>query len=361
MKTNPKVFISYAHSTEEFSNRILEFSNKLRDLGIDAIIDQYEESPPEGWPRWMENEIRASDYVLVVCTKTYLNKINSFDNKEGKGVNWEINIVYQHIYDCYSNNTKFIPIIFKDSTIDEVPTPLKSATFYFPDEQKSFTKLLNRLRGIPNTEKPPLGEYMQLPAKERRAMFITSVIDLEAWNKADWRGAGFMLSPDSKELPILVLPFKNEIYARKIFTDWITRFGDIDKFDDIRIAIIEGEILDEPKGYTIHISSNIIGYAKRMPNIKLLLEEQLFVDISRIQRAEPRDNFKMLNMFKSCYNSHKKYLLIPGIYDESKEKLKPIFELAIRKKELIFKNAKDIKENDIDSVVIAKNMPWKKR
>jgi len=30
-----------------------EFSNSLRKEGIDTILDQYEESPLEGWARWI--------------------------------------------------------------------------------------------------------------------------------------------------------------------------------------------------------------------------------------------------------------------------------------------------------------------
>ena len=82
-----------------------------------------EESPPEGWPRWMEKEIRNSEYVLVICTKAYSSKIYETEHTMGKGVNWEIGIVYQHIYDCYSNNTKFIPIIFDNESTDDIPTP----------------------------------------------------------------------------------------------------------------------------------------------------------------------------------------------------------------------------------------------
>ncbi|WP_455810073.1 SEFIR domain-containing protein [Clostridium butyricum] len=44
----PKVFISYAHDTEQFADKVLEFSNTLRSYNIDANIDQYEECPPEG-------------------------------------------------------------------------------------------------------------------------------------------------------------------------------------------------------------------------------------------------------------------------------------------------------------------------
>ncbi len=54
VEKNPVVFISYTHDSDEHLDRVLEFSNKLRAEGIDAVLDQYEESPPEGWPRWID-------------------------------------------------------------------------------------------------------------------------------------------------------------------------------------------------------------------------------------------------------------------------------------------------------------------
>lgn len=74
MSENPKVFISYSHESADFEEKVLEFSKKLRSEGIDASIDLYEEAPSEGWPRWMENQIRESDYVLVLCSKSYYDK-----------------------------------------------------------------------------------------------------------------------------------------------------------------------------------------------------------------------------------------------------------------------------------------------
>ena len=52
------VFISYSHDSDDFCDKILKFSNEFRNFGIDANIDQYEDAPPEGWPRWMESQIR---------------------------------------------------------------------------------------------------------------------------------------------------------------------------------------------------------------------------------------------------------------------------------------------------------------
>ena len=66
----PKVFISYSHDSPEHAGRVLELSDRLRQDGIDSHIDQYEVSPPEGWPRWMVNKVEWADFVLVVCTET---------------------------------------------------------------------------------------------------------------------------------------------------------------------------------------------------------------------------------------------------------------------------------------------------
>jgi len=61
----PKVFISYAHDSDEQKNRILTLSDRLRTKGVDCRIDQYEEAPPEGWPQWMEDRITDAEFVLV--------------------------------------------------------------------------------------------------------------------------------------------------------------------------------------------------------------------------------------------------------------------------------------------------------
>ena len=88
----PTVFISYSHDSEEHQDRVLKFSNKLREEGIDCSIDQYEDSPAEGWPKWMDRSVKKSDFVLVVCTKTYYDRVmgedeNGMGIKMGKHIN----------------------------------------------------------------------------------------------------------------------------------------------------------------------------------------------------------------------------------------------------------------------------------
>ena len=68
MPQTEEVFISYAHDTPENAQKVLELSNRLRSEGVDCVLDQYEEAPPEGWPRWMDKKIRDAKFVLMICT-----------------------------------------------------------------------------------------------------------------------------------------------------------------------------------------------------------------------------------------------------------------------------------------------------
>ena len=87
----PKVFISYSHDSETFSDRVLQLAEKLRDDGLDAQIDQYVEGTPEkGWPRWMLDQLDRSDFVLVVCTQTYYGRFRGRGEPDrGHGADWE--------------------------------------------------------------------------------------------------------------------------------------------------------------------------------------------------------------------------------------------------------------------------------
>ena len=42
----PKVLISYSHDSPEHAQHVLELANRLREDGIDCIIDQYVVVPP---------------------------------------------------------------------------------------------------------------------------------------------------------------------------------------------------------------------------------------------------------------------------------------------------------------------------
>jgi SEFIR domain len=86
----PRVFISYSHDSDQHRDRVLDLADRLRADGIDAIIDQYVQSPSEGWPGWCRAQIEQAEFVLMVCTQVYLRRV---DHKEpaGRGTRKEPN------------------------------------------------------------------------------------------------------------------------------------------------------------------------------------------------------------------------------------------------------------------------------
>ena len=86
-----EAFISYSHENAEHMQRVLGFCNRLRSDGIDAVIDQYFESPAEGWPRWLERNLREADYVLMICSEHYAERVEQPDDTGlGRGVRWKV-------------------------------------------------------------------------------------------------------------------------------------------------------------------------------------------------------------------------------------------------------------------------------
>ena len=71
----PKILISYSHDSREHEQRVLELANCLRGGRFRLRLDQYVVAPAEGWPRWMDKQIRDSAFVVMVCTETYYQRV----------------------------------------------------------------------------------------------------------------------------------------------------------------------------------------------------------------------------------------------------------------------------------------------
>jgi len=177
--TTPTVFISYSHDSAEHADRILDFANQLVQDGIDVVLDQYESSPPEGWPRWMDKHIRSADFVLMVCTETYFRRVMG-DEKPGAGlgVKWEGNLIYQHIYNAGTTDTRFISVLFEHGQVEHIPTPLQGATYYHIDTSDGYEECYRRMTNQPRIKKPELGKLRTLPPRERKPDYLGIKISL---------------------------------------------------------------------------------------------------------------------------------------------------------------------------------------
>ena len=134
----PKVFMSYTLDSPEHAERVLTLANRLRGDGVDCVLDQYETSPSEGWPRWMDRQLRDADAVLVVCNRSYYLRVMGEETPGvGLGVRWEGNLIYQYLYDAGADNSRFIPVLLGTAEPADIPTPLRNASATAPTPTKA--------------------------------------------------------------------------------------------------------------------------------------------------------------------------------------------------------------------------------
>jgi hypothetical protein len=102
----PRVFISYSHDSADHKKWVLDFATTLRSRGVDAVLDQWDLRPGDDLPEFMEQNLVAADYAVMVCTRRYVRKANAGEG----GVGYEKMIMTSSSLTKISAN-KVIPII----------------------------------------------------------------------------------------------------------------------------------------------------------------------------------------------------------------------------------------------------------
>ncbi len=151
----PRVFISYSHDSAEHKGWVLEFATTLRNRGVDAVLDQWGLKPGDDLPHFMETELAQCDYIIMVCTETYVAKANAGEG----GVGYKKMIATSSLLTKIDDN-KIIPIV-RQSSAPTLPTFLKSKIYInFSNDSEveySLDELLRTILDAPLFEKPKIG------------------------------------------------------------------------------------------------------------------------------------------------------------------------------------------------------------
>ncbi len=161
----PRVFITFSHGYAAHDDLVLSLSERLRQGGIDTILDLYEKgTPAEGWPRWMLNQFDEADFVLLVCTETYYRRFRGHEvSGKGKGADWEGAIITQNIYDTRSVTTKFVPVLFDAADQAFIPEPVRGRNFYVLTSEDAYLELYDVLLLQAGIAPSPIGEPKRKP------------------------------------------------------------------------------------------------------------------------------------------------------------------------------------------------------
>ncbi len=162
----PRAFVSYSHDSSDHKKWILDFATTLRNRGVDAVLDQWDLKPGDDLPHFMETQLEAADYVLMICTEKYIEKANAGEG----GVGYEKMIMTSSLLSKI-DSSKVIPIIRQAGT-DYRPTFLKSKLYINfsndSDLEYSLDDLLRTMLNAPLYEKPKIGESPFKPMEGAR-------------------------------------------------------------------------------------------------------------------------------------------------------------------------------------------------
>ena len=110
----------------------------------------------------MDRNIRDADFVLMVCTATYLRRVMSEEEPGlGLGVRWEGKLIYNRIYHDKPSGSRFIPILLPGSEPALIPTPVLGHNRYeiasFSRTDRGYDDLYRHLMNKPEVIAPPIG------------------------------------------------------------------------------------------------------------------------------------------------------------------------------------------------------------
>lgn len=154
---NPAVFISYSHDNEAHEKWVEKLATDLRSHGVDTIFDKWDLRLGADLRFFMEQGLTSSSLVLCICSKNYVQKVNTGCG----GAGYEGMIMTQEL--LQNAKSEYVLCIVKnnDST-QKVPYAFGSKLYVdFSDDSQYYQKyreLISRIYGEDVKAKPPLGQ-----------------------------------------------------------------------------------------------------------------------------------------------------------------------------------------------------------
>lgn len=174
-------------------------------------------------------------------------------------------------------------------------------------------------------------------------MYTSSIINIPAWNQAQWKGVMFMAYKGHCVPPVLSFVFGTD-YGKAIWEDWRKLMGNHDINNRLGIRIIKGIDRKHPNWYRVAIGPNSFSSDSG---------KDLFIASlpMRLHTMQPSSDAN-LKMFESEFGKYQEFFLCPAYMPDRTAEPSVYTELAIKmnRESIIICNASDILENDFLSV-----------
>ena len=182
-----KVFISYSWDDDAHKKWVRDFAVRLRQNGIDVILDQWDSGFGDNLVKFMEWAVRESDYVLCICTPRYQEK----SDLEIGGVGYEGYIMTAQFY-YEKNKRKYIPVLRNGEWMKAAPAWLSGLVYADlrgnPYSVKTFEELLFMLKDGHSPSSPDVADtYEENSGFVNRKIELATLHPLEQLPTSYWQ------------------------------------------------------------------------------------------------------------------------------------------------------------------------------
>ena len=127
----PTAFISYRQVNDDERLRVRSFAERLRDCGIEIVLDQFfldanPGGPAEKWPKWSSDQAFTTEKVIIIGSESWFL---CFDGKQppgtGLGAACEADDLRTRIYDAANKNGDIRVVLFDEGDADHISVKLK--------------------------------------------------------------------------------------------------------------------------------------------------------------------------------------------------------------------------------------------
>ena len=371
-----------AYKTEFVDNRQVTFSTKILGCRIEVTLDSAIDYIwfAETLLAFLEailstslNEVVPNiSEILITIDGTNSGECFRIDRKETGAylinVNFELwknadgKTIWSTFIDVFANlmsnnfvvrdHKEYLNQLFQNEEVSErlvmiveharmVHNVLGEAKLTFNQWTKSDTKSFNNIRSTPLQFEDSATENKEFDftTADHSQREVVSVIDDRLWNDALWQAFGFFV--DEFGL-VLFLGYKNPEAGKKIFEDWIKKYGKVDDKEVIKLSVIRHVDEKKPHTYRVHVSSNV--------SLEDFPKDKLLITASRFHEMHPTNSSNIERMLTE-YTKKGHYRLCPALFD-SNNQITPFLSHSIVKTNLVVKSAWQIGLQDLDRVVI---------
>ena len=144
-----QVFISYRQTDDDQRKRVRAFAERLRDAGVDVILDQFllddhPEGPHEGWDKWSSDCAINAEYVLIIGTNDWFECFNKTQPRgTGLGAACEADDIRDRIYEAGGIIESIRVVLFDE--VDSAYIPAKLRRYHRFHSERDLTNIIRWL------------------------------------------------------------------------------------------------------------------------------------------------------------------------------------------------------------------------